>query len=526
MIDAHWLTGSEMVLPFIQRRTLCPMTARASGQTPRRLGELVPGLGLQMNLPSDPVITGITADSRETRPGDLFVAIRGFATDGHRFVGEAVVKGAVAVVLEDETYAPVGAPSLPVIVVPNSRKAAGQLAAEFYGHPSHKLCLVGVTGTNGKTTVSLLMDSIFRSCGHKTGVVGTLGRSVAGEWRGGERTTPDAIELQRLLAEMNHCGVTHVSMEVSSHALDLDRVVRCRFAGGIFTNLTQDHLDYHVSLDEYLQAKLRLFTTCADESDPGNPMVAAINADDPAGQQVAQAARARVIMYGTNGGSEVRARSVSLGPNGSLFELVIGRKAVPVELKMPGHFNVHNALAAAACAYGLGVDIGDIIAGLESLEAVPGRFERVSGARDYSVIVDYAHTPMALDNILRAARNIGPKRIICVMGCGGDRDRGKRPKMGKVSADLADITIVTSDNPRSEDPLAIIEDIKGGLAGGTYEVVPDRREAIFRAVELAEPGDMVVIAGKGHETYQEFADHRIDFDDRIVAREAIEARDA
>lgn len=525
MMDAHWLTGAEIVLPFMQRRSLCPMNARASANNPRRLAGLTPALGMQVNVPSDPVITGITADSRETRPGDLFIAIRGFATDGHRFVGEAVVKGAVAVVLEDETYAPVAAPGLPVIVVPNSRRAAGQLAAEFYGNPSHKLSLVGVTGTNGKTTVSLLMDSIFRACGLTTGVVGTLGRSVAGQWRGSERTTPDAIELQRLLSEMNQCGVTHVSMEVSSHALDLDRVVKCRFAAGIFTNLTQDHLDYHVSLDEYLQAKLRLFTTCADEAESGHPMVAAVNADDPAGARVAQAAHANVIMYGTNGGSQVRARSLNLGPGGSQFELLIGRRAVPVELKMPGHFNVHNALAAAACAHGLGVDIGDIVAGLEALEAVPGRFEKVSGNRDYSVIVDYAHTPMALDNILRAAKNICSKRIICVMGCGGDRDRGKRPKMGKVAADLADITIVTSDNPRSEDPLAIIEDIKGGLTGGEYQVVPDRREAIFRAVELAGPGDIVIIAGKGHETYQEFADHRIDFDDRIVAREAMEARE-
>ncbi len=490
---------------------------------PKRLSDLAQGLAVTA-LPGDPVVRGLSTDSRCVKPGDLFIAIRGFAADGHRYVDDAIARGAAAVIIEDEAFKPGIADAVPVLQVDNTRRATALLADEFYDHPSGKLTLVGVTGTNGKTTVSLLLDSIFRAAGKRTGVVGTLGRTVDGVSRNADRTTPDAVELQALLAEMVRTQVTHVAMEVSSHALDLDRTHMCRFAGAVFTNLTQDHLDYHHDLDEYLQAKLGLFTTYADMADADHPMIAAINVDNPAGLRVAEAARCPVIRYGTNGGSEIRARSISVQAEGARFELVIEGRKHPVCLRLTGHFNVHNALAAAACCHGLGFAPEEIVAGLEGLAAVPGRFECVSEGRPYTVIVDYAHTPAALQNVLTAARALNPRRLLCVMGCGGDRDRGKRPKMGKVAMEYSDFSIVTSDNPRTEDPLAIIEDIKGGLASANYLVEPDRREAIFKAVEMCEPGDILIIAGKGHETYQEFADHRNDFDDRTVAREAIAAR--
>jgi len=489
------------------------------------LSELLRPLQLPQLPTTDPLVNGVCADSRRISPGQVFIAIRGFATDGHRYIPDAVAKGAAAVVLEDPAYLTAAQGSVAVVRVPNSRRAAAILADEYYGHPSRALTLVGCTGTNGKTTVSLLLESIFRAAGFRTGVIGTLGRQVAGAWYGSERTTPDAIELQALLADMRQAEVSHVAMEVSSHALDLDRVWGCQFAGAVFTNLSQDHLDFHSGLDEYLAAKLRLFTEYADNAPAHRPMVCAVNVDDPWGVRVAEQARGVVVRYGTNGGSEVRARGIHISPDGVSFELVIGRAARPVKLHLTGHFNVHNALGAAACCHGLGMDMDTIVAGLESLQAVPGRFECVSAGLPYSVIVDYAHTPDALLNTLQAARALNPRRLLCLFGCGGDRDRGKRPLMGKVASDHADFTFITSDNPRSEDPLAIIEDIRGGMTTDAYCVEPDRRKAIFQAVAACQPGDMLILAGKGHETYQEFADHRIEFDDRQVAREAIAARE-
>ena len=500
-----------------------PMTPTPHAREPRPLSRLARLLNVPPVTP-DPVIEGLSTDSRRVQPGDLFIAIRGFSADGHRFIEEAVARGARALVLEDPAFTSPRPDRVPAVYVPGSRRAAAVLADEWHGRPSQNLTLVGVTGTNGKTTVSLMLESIFNAAGLRTGVIGTLGRRIGDAWHSAERTTPDAIELQELLADMRAAQVSHVAMEVSSHALELDRVYGCRFAAGVFTNLSQDHLDFHSGLDEYLSAKLLLFTTYADMAGPERPMIAAVNVDDPAGRRVAAEARCAVVPYGANGGSRVRARSIDLDAGGVRFELLINGAARPVRLRLTGHFNAYNALAAAACCHGLGLDIAQIVAGLEGLEAVPGRFERVSEGLPYTVIVDYAHTPGALQNVLGAARALSPARLLCVMGCGGDRDRGKRPMMGKVASEYADLTIITSDNPRSEDPLRIIEDIKGGIGGGDYRVEPDRRAAILTAVKLCRPGDMLIIAGKGHETYQEFADHRVDFDDRVVAREAIRAR--
>jgi UDP-N-acetylmuramoyl-L-alanyl-D-glutamate--2,6-diaminopimelate ligase len=489
-----------------------------------QLSTLLGSLDVPVPLTADPQITSIGADSRAISPGDMFIAIRGYTTDGHKYIPDALARGAAAIVLEDEAYIPAGDLAVPVVRVDSSRRAAAVLADAFYGHPSRALTLVGVTGTNGKTTVSLMLDSIFRAGAKRTGVIGTLGRFVAGAWRDADRTTPDAIELQKLLAEMRDSGITHVSMEVSSHALDLDRVLMCSFAGGIFTNLTQDHLDWHADIEAYLAAKTRLFTEYADGFGSRRPMIGAINIDDPMGVRIAEAARCKVIRYGTNGGSDVRARSISASPDGVQFDLLLGRTVRPVKLHLTGLFNVYNALAAAACCHGLGIGVEAIVEGLESLEAVPGRFERVSQGQPYAVIVDYAHTPDALENVLRAARALSPRRVLCVMGCGGDRDRGKRPKMGKIAAEMADFTVITSDNSRTESVDRIVEDIRGGVSSGEVVVETDRRAAIFRAVGMCEPGDLLIIAGKGHETYQEFDGYRTDFDDRSVAREAIAAR--
>ena len=491
-----------------------------------RLSNAMRVLDLDGEPAVDPVITGVCVDSRQMAPGNVFVAIRGFATDGHKFIDDAIARGASAVVLEDDVFAPDEAEAVATLKVANCRRAAAVLADEFHGHPSRDLTLVGVTGTNGKTTVTVMLDSIFGAAGQRTGIIGTLGRSIDGAWREGDRTTPDPVELQGLLADMRTAGVTHVAMEVSSHALDLERVHMCCFAGAVFTNLSQDHLDYHPDLDEYLEAKLRLFTTYADFARAERPMVGATNMDDPSGAEVARRARCEMVKYGTNGGSAVRARGISSSADGAGFDLVIGDSARPVKLALAGHFNVHNALAAAAICHGLGFSIDHIVTGLQAVKAVPGRFERVDEGQPYTVIVDYAHTADALSNLLDSARALSPKRLLCVMGCGGDRDRGKRPKMGKVAAEKADLTIITSDNPRTEDPAAIIEDIRGGVDRGEHLTEVDRRQAIFAAIGMCEPGDMVLIAGKGHETYQEFADHRIHFDDREVAREAIRAGSA
>jgi UDP-N-acetylmuramoyl-L-alanyl-D-glutamate--2,6-diaminopimelate ligase len=520
-----WLFSRPVLRSTPKRRSVSAMSPHPTLPRELPLSELLRPLHLAQLPASDPPVSGVCADSRRIAPGEVFIAVRGFATDGHRYIPDAIAKGARAVILEDPAYVTSAQGSVAVVQVPNSRRAAAILAAEYFGHPSHDLSLVGCTGTNGKTTVSLLLESIFRAAGNRTGVIGTLGRQVAGAWYGSDRTTPDAIELQALLSDMREAEVSHVAMEVSSHALDLDRVWGCRFAGAVFTNLSQDHLDFHAGLDEYLAAKLRLFTEYADNAPTDRPMVCAINVDDPWGVRVAEQARGTVVRYGTNGGSQVRARGISLSPDGVSFELVAGGVTRPVKLHLTGHFNVHNALGAAACCLGMGVEVDAIVAGLQGLEAVPGRFERVSAGLPYAVIVDYAHTPDALLNTLQAARALSPRRLLCVFGCGGDRDRGKRPLMGKVASDHADFTYVTSDNPRTEDPQAIIEDIRGGIAGGAYCVEPDRRKAIFEAVAACEPGDMLIVAGKGHETYQEFADHRVDFDDRQVAREAIAARE-
>ncbi|MGD8240012.1 MAG: UDP-N-acetylmuramoyl-L-alanyl-D-glutamate--2,6-diaminopimelate ligase [Armatimonadota bacterium] len=473
--------------------------------------------------PADARVTAVCTDSRQVTPGSLFIAIKGFSADGHRYVADAVGRGAAAIVYEepataDELPAPVAAAR-----VPDSRRAAALLATEFHRWPSKELALVGVTGTNGKTTVACFLESIFSAAGRAVGAVTTVGRRIAGESLPAPCTTPHSAELQELLRRMVDAGVTHAAMEVSSHALALDGVLGCKFDAAVFTNLTRDHLDFHGSLDEYLAAKCRLFSEYAEAAGPEKRMVGILNADDAAAEHIARRAACPVTTYGIEADAAVRARDIELTATGSTFALCTPDGEIPLHVPAAGRFNVYNAAAAAVCALAMGVEGDAVQAGLGSAPAVPGRFEFVREGQGFSVVVDYAHTPDGLRNVLRSARPITEGRLLCVFGCGGDRDRTKRPVMGEVATRLADFVIVTSDNPRSEDPRAIIDEILAGAGSSQYAVEPDREAAIKQAMAMARAGDTVVIAGKGHETYQQFRDHTVHFDDREVARQVLRA---
>jgi UDP-N-acetylmuramoyl-L-alanyl-D-glutamate--2,6-diaminopimelate ligase len=461
-------------------------------------------------------VTGLSNDSRRVRAGDLFFCVVGAATDGHRFAADAVAAGAVAICCEHPTGV-----GVPEIVVADSRKAMGRLAAEFYGHPADALRLLGVTGTNGKTTTAYLLESILRAEGHTTGMIGTIETRIADEVRPGVRTTPDSIELHELFAEMKDRGVDAVAMEVTSHGLVLHRVEGIRFAAVGFTNLSQDHLDFHSTMEAYFEAKRSLFVE--ERAERG-----AVNVDDPYGRKLFDSVSIPSWSLGLSIEADVRAENIRFGPSSTAFRIVTPKGDMEIETSLVGAFNVANCLAAAGIAMQAGVGVSAIEEGLRRLRAVPGRFEVVDRGQPFTVVVDYAHTPDSLDNVLRAARGVAERsdgRVLCVFGAGGDRDRGKRPLMGAVVAKLADVVVVTSDNPRSEDPQSIIDAILEGViaekADGPDHVNVDRAAAISFALHAARPGDVVVIAGKGHETGQEFADRTIPFDDRSVAADAL-----
>lgn len=466
----------------------------------------------------DVVLTDLTTDSRQATPGCCFIAISGTAAEGHDFIPQAVAQGAVAIVYENEAYAATLPAGVPAVKVPGSRRAAAIMANAFWDYPTRDLCVVPVSGTNGKTSTVHLLESIFQAAGHRTGMIGTLGRRIGGETVPSSRTTPDAIELQSTLARMRDAGVTHVSLELSSHAIDLDRAWGCTFAGAVFTNLTAEHLDWHKDLPTYEASKTRLFTDYADLARPVREMVAALNLDDPAGQRIAAVARCPVLGYGLSGAAQVRAKELNETARGTQFLLVTPEYRTVLSLKLVGRFNVYNALGAAAVAFGLGVPEAALIAGLEAVTGVPGRLERVDRGQPWGILVDYAHSGDALANVLQTARGLKPRRLIVAFGCGGDRDRTKRPVMGGIATELADLTILTSDNSRSEDPHAIIAEIEQGAIAGRYVVEADREQAIRLALQEAQEDDLVVICGKGAEDYQEFAGgRRIHFDDREVA---------
>lgn len=462
-------------------------------------------------------VRGLAYHSADVRPGDLFAALRGFAHDGHRFVREAVARGAAALLVDHPV------PDLPVpqVVVQDTRRALAEASCAFYGHPSRSLWVCGVTGTNGKTTTTFLVDAILRAAGRRSAILGTLGVRVDGkpvDFHASTPTTPEAPDLQRALRDLADRGVTHVSMEVTSHALALARVEGCVFRAAVFTNLTQDHLDLHGSLERYREAKSRLFAMVEPDG------VSVINADDPSSEVMRARSRAPVWTYGIDAPATVRAEDVVLARRSSRFVAVWPGGRLPVALPLSGRFNVSNALAALAVALSQGVEPDLLRTVLETVPGVPGRFEPVDEGQDFTVIVDYAHTPDSLEKVLRLAADLASARRIVVFGCGGERDRTKRPVMGRIGTELADLAIFTSDNPRGEDPLAIIREIEQGALPGRYESIPDRRAAIERAIALAQSGDVVVIAGKGHETYQIVGDHVLEFDDREVAREVLRAR--
>jgi UDP-N-acetylmuramoyl-L-alanyl-D-glutamate--2,6-diaminopimelate ligase len=453
-------------------------------------------------------VSDVVVRSSDARPGALFACIPGTNTDGHAFAGDAVERGAAALLVERWIDAPV-----PQLRVPSVRVAIGPVAADVFGRPADRMTVVGVTGTNGKTTTTYLLESVFRAAGRRPGVIGTTGVRIDGEVTPFPRTTPEAPDLHRLLARMQGAGVDAVAMEVSSHGLDQHRVDGVRYACAVFTNLSQDHLDYHPTMEAYLAAKARLFT-------PGMSSAGVVNVDSPEGRSIA-APGLPTLTYAVDAEADVRARGIVTTADGIRFTV----DGSLVESRLRGRFNVENCLAAFTAARVLGIDDAVAVRGIASLRGVPGRLETVDQGQDFLVMIDYAHTPDGIRNVLRAARPLARGRVIIVFGCGGDRDRDKRPLMGAAATSMADLSIVTSDNPRSEDPQAIIAAIEpGARAGGNpYEVEPDRRAAIARAVELAAPGDVIVIAGKGHETAQEFSDRAIPFDDRLVAADALRA---
>ena len=459
----------------------------------------------------DPVeVRDLAYDTRAVTPGAAFFCVPGEQADGHDFAGEAVEKGAVVLVVERAV-----APEVPQLVVPSARAAMAPAADAFFGEPTRELEVAGVTGTSGKTTTAFLLYSMLETAGRSPGLLGTVESRVGGEARPVVRTTPEAIDLQRTFREMLDAGNRSVALEASSHASVLHRLDRVRSDALVFTNLSQDHLDFHESMEDYFAAKRKFFTGAA-------PPPAAVNIGDTWGRRLAdeleQTRRAPLLTFGLAEDAEIRPEGLELGAAGARFTA----GGIEIRTNLRGRFNVENVLGAIAAGILLDIDEEEIAAGVAALQGVPGRFEAVDEGQPFAVVVDYSHKPDALDNVLRTARDLAEGRVIVVFGAGGDRDRQKRPLMGRVARDLADIVIVTSDNPRSEDPLAIIQDVLQGT-GTDVEIDADRRSAIGRAVELAEPGDVVVIAGKGHEQGQEVAGEKLPFDDRVVAREALRA---
>ncbi len=471
-------------------------------------------------------ITGIQTDSRKVHSGDLFICIPGFVSDGHDFAGKAADQGAAALVTERELDVP-----LPQLIVKDSRYAMAVLSAHFYGYPSREMKVIGVTGTNGKTTTTYLIEKILSDQGYKTGLMGTIQMKIGSEYTEMERTTLEASDLHRNFRRMREQGTDFCIMEVSSHALELGRVKGVRFRSGIFTNLTQDHLDYHKTMDNYQAAKGLLFSRLGNDfsADPDQLQFAVLNADDPASEAYKRMTSAQVITYGINHDCDVRAHNIRITAQGTEFSLSSFAGEAHFRMKLIGKFNVYNALGAIASTLAEGVALDEIRNSLEGVTVVDGRMEVVDVGQDYLVLVDYAHTPDGLENALSTIREFAEGQVITVFGCGGDRDRTKRPLMGKVTAAYSDYLFVTSDNPRTEHPETILQDIVPGIALAElpetrYELIADRRTAIQKAIDRAGPKDVVLIAGKGHETYQDIMGVKHDFDDRLVAKAAIRSR--
>ena len=469
--------------------------------------------------PLDRVVEGIAYDSRRVQRNGLFVALRGEKVDGHQFIDQAVEKGATVIVTEHE----VQSPRATCLVVENTRSALADLAATFYQQPARRLKLAAVTGTNGKTTTTFLIKHICEKAGLRCGLLGTVRYEIADRVLPAVRTTPESLDVYDLLSQMVSAGCKAAAMEVSSHALAQDRVRGLEWDVAVFTNLTQDHLDFHGTMENYFEAKATLFTGLAEQKSK-TKSTAVINLDDPYGAKLVDRLEKKVpvITYGMGARADFRASNYHAEFAGTSYQLDARGKSYLVRVPLIGRFNVANSMAALAAASSMGISLRDAILSLGRSPQVPGRLEAVPAKRQFQVFVDYAHTPDALLNVLKTARELSPRKLIVVFGCGGDRDKQKRPLMGRVADENADYSIITSDNPRKEDPEAIIAEAAKGFRSDRFEKIPDRAEAIARAIELAQPRDIILIAGKGHEPYQEFADHTIPFDDIQVARRALE----
>lgn len=466
-----------------------------------KLSQLLEGVPVTAAAASlDTEIAEVRCDSRAVQPGDLFVAIRGFETDGHKYIASAMQRGAAAVVCEE---APEG---VPAVVVEDARAALAMIGANRFGHPADSMVMIGVTGTNGKTSTTYFIKAILEAEGAKVGLIGTNQNLIGGEALETERTTPESYELQALFARMRDAGCTHVVMEVSSHALALKRVYGIRFQAALFTNLTQDHLDFHGTMEEYRKAKAILFT----QAERG-----AVNADDPAAEKMLADAQCPTTTFSAHDrAADLTAQGIELHADGVRFTAVCGAETAEVSLGIPGQFTVSNALGALEVCRTLGIPLERSAAALRKVPGVKGRVEVVPTPREYTVLIDYAHSPDGVENVLKAVRGFAKGRVIALFGCGGDRDRTKRPKMGAIADRLADYCVVTSDNPRTEDPDAIIAEIVAGMGDTPRTVIADRREAIRYALAMGEPDDVIVLMGKGHETYQEINHVKRHLDER------------
>lgn len=464
---------------------------------------------------ADPEITQVCTDSRNVGEGALFIAVEGYRESGKKYIEDACKRGARAVVVEGGQGSKVkSVRDIAVCYTENARRAVLLISRIFFGHPSRELTVIGVTGTNGKTTVTYLIEAILQAYGKSPGVIGTVTYRYGDIVQKADNTTPDPIVIQSLLSRMHDAGTSHLIIEVSSHALSMERVFPPDFDLAVFTNLSQDHLDFHGTMEEYFNAKAALFRGLPKDS------AAIINIDDEYGQRLTEMVKGRVVTYGMGAHAQISGEVERLSIEGSVFAINGHRFTT----NLIGRYNLYNIVASFAVARSLGIGEVTVESALESVKRIPGRFERVQEGGDIHVFVDYAHTPDALSKLLEAAHSLRRRRIITVFGCGGDRDRKKRPLMGKIVEEKSDIAVITSDNPRTEDPLDIIAEIKGGLTKDNHFVIPDRKSAIFRAVELAGRDDIVLIAGKGHEDYQVLGDRKVHFDDREIALDALNSR--
>ena len=458
----------------------------------------------------------ISCDSRQVKPQSLFVAVPGITYDGANFIDEAIDKGAIVVAYDHHAAKKINNDQVCALQVSDPKRFLHEIIQRFYDYPSKKVKTIGVTGTNGKTTITYLIESVFKTNDKRCAVIGTINHRIAGNIIPSKNTTPGVVELQQYLFEMDKAKVAYCVMEVSSHALEQERVAGIDFRSAIFTNLTQDHLDYHVYMDNYFYAKAKLFTALSADS------YALINTDDHFARKLIGLTKSRVMTYGIKNQADIQARDIHLTLRGSTFTVCDQPGRTKIQTRLMGTHNIYNILAAWGVCLSEGISPENIKKGIEAFDSVPGRLERIDCGQDFFVYVDYAHTDDALKNVLTSFKQVSSAKVIVVFGCGGNRDKMKRPKMGEVASQLADYVIVTSDNPRQEDPQAIIGEIIAGFKGNHYAVVLDRKEAIAKAFSLVQKGEIVLIAGKGHEDYQIFKDKTIHFDDREIARECLQ----